>query len=395
MFSIRELGRAVDRPARAEARRRVGGREPGSGETARPAVLVCRHRQAAPAPIPGLLPIASWAGNAGGHQSFRSQRRPTSISPSTRRALRAIVITTGIGLPTISLVPLGAMWLYQSGYVLHWAMAVLAIVGGATAIELHWLGRPRRGYEPEDGPAAPEPELQAPDPRWSGGERRAWAEVERIARDVQPDRLSTRDEVLGLAIETIRAVASVLHEGRRNSHLQFTVPEALAIVEQVSGRLGTFVAENIPLGDRLTVAHAMTLYRWRGAIDVAEKAFDIWRLIRLANPVTAATYELRERMSRQLYEWGRDHVVGRIAETYVLEVGRAAIDLYSGRMEPHRHDLDFDGPGIDESVTGPPLRPPEMPPSEREPRSRWQALWSQTRGAGRTIGGAIFRRRRR
>jgi hypothetical protein len=50
------------------------------------------------------------------------------------------------------------------------------------------------------------------------------------------------------------------------------------------------------------------------------------------NPMSAITQEMREKVSRQLYEWGRDELARRLASAYVREVGRAAIDLYGGRL---------------------------------------------------------------
>jgi predicted GTPase len=76
----------------------------------------------------------------------------------------------------------------------------------------------------------------------------------------------------------------------------------------------------------------MWLYRWRGALQLAEKGYDLWRIVRLLNPVSAATHELRERFTRQIYEAGREHLARRLAQAYVKEVGRAAIDLYGGAL---------------------------------------------------------------
>ena len=100
----------------------------------------------------------------------------------------------------------------------------------------------------------------------------------------------------------------------------------------MSGELGPFVRENIPLGDRLTVGQVTTIYRWRSILGVAQTAFDLWRVIRLMNPASAITQEMRENVTRQLYDWGRDELGRRLAAAYVREVGRAAIDLYSGRL---------------------------------------------------------------
>ncbi|MEE9546005.1 MAG: GTPase domain-containing protein, partial [Hyphomicrobium sp.] len=58
----------------------------------------------------------------------------------------------------------------------------------------------------------------------------------------------------------------------------------------------------------------------------------LWRIIRLMNPMSAITQEMREKVTRQIYDWGRDELARRLASAYVREVGRAAIDLYGGRM---------------------------------------------------------------
>jgi predicted GTPase len=116
------------------------------------------------------------------------------------------------------------------------------------------------------------------------------------------------------------------------------VPEALAVIERASANLRTFLVGSFPLGDRVTLAQLMWLYRWRGALQLAEKGYDLWRIVRLLNPVSAATHELRERFTRQIYDAGREHLARRLAQAYVKEVGRAAIDLYGGalRFSPER-----------------------------------------------------------
>jgi predicted GTPase len=111
------------------------------------------------------------------------------------------------------------------------------------------------------------------------------------------------------------------------------------VIERTSKGLNRFLIENFPLGDRITVAQVMWLYRWRGALDWAEKGFDLWRIVRLLNPLSAATHELRERFTRQIYEMGREHLAKRLARAFVMEVGRAAIDLYGGALRVTKEDL--------------------------------------------------------
>ena len=248
--------------------------------------------------------------------------------------VRSAVVAAGLLLPTLTLVPLGSLWLWEHGYILHWALAVALLVTLAYLWQ-RWLFRrpfdppPREAVKPTSEPSV---DADAPDPAWTALERQAWQDVLKIARAVDPDRLASREALLAVATETIQRVAMRIHPEVTEPIWQFTVPEALAIVERVSRRLGRFFAANIPLSDRLTVARVLAFYRWRGALDVAERAYDVWRVIRLANPLAAATNEMRERLSRQMLQWGKDHLARQLTEAYIREVGRAAIDLYGGRL---------------------------------------------------------------
>ena len=68
----------------------------------------------------------------------------------------------------------------------------------------------------------------------------------------------------------------------------------------------------------------------RGA--TRQSAWSIWRIVRTINPLTAATYEMRERLSNSLFHWVKGTISGRLVRAYIHEVGAAAIDLYSGEL---------------------------------------------------------------
>jgi predicted GTPase len=240
---------------------------------------------------------------------------------------RALLLAVALLLPTLSLVPLGTIWLWQHGLVIYWAVAACLIVAAIYLMEKRLVtSLPAAPPPDEDESAAPA------DPNWTPRQDEAWAAVTRMASSVGPERLTSRDAVLRLGLDTIETVARQLHPERKDPLLQFTVPEALAVIERASANLRGFVVSSFPLGDRVTVAQIMWLYRWRGAVQLAEKGYDLWRVVRLLNPASAVTQELRERFTRQLYEAGRDHLARRLARAFVREVGRAAIDLYGGNL---------------------------------------------------------------
>ena len=243
---------------------------------------------------------------------------------------RIILLVLALLLPTLSLIPLGGLYLYEHGWLLPWAVAALAVAAAGFLVERRWMTSGERRLA----------KLEAADER-SRREghltlsERAWGDVRAIAAKVDPETLTSTDAVLALGQRTIDAVARRMHPEKSDALWQFTLPEALVIAERVSSRLGRFVETQIPLGDRLTVAQLMAVYRWRGMVGVAERAYDIWRVIRFANPATAVTHEAREQLSRAVVNWSKERVGRRIAEAYVDEVGRAAIDLYGGILRPH------------------------------------------------------------
>ena len=256
----------------------------------------------------------------------------------SRQTLWLLSIVAGLILPTLTLIPLGSLWLWQHGLLFDWAILATVLVGLAYILQRRLFPEPGRpaGYEPN----AEGTGLADASDGWTPAEETAWQDVLAIARRIDPGRVTNQQEALALAFQTIEAVARRLHPEVREPMWQFTVPEALAMLERVSKRLGTFVYDHVPLSDRLTVSQAIVLYRWRGSVRTAERAYDVWRLLRLVNPLTAATQEIRERLSRQLLQWGREHLTRQLAEAYVREVGRAAIDLYGGRLGIGQPELD-------------------------------------------------------
>jgi uncharacterized protein len=249
-------------------------------------------------------------------------------------AARYILVATALLLPTLSLIPLGGLYLWEKGFVLGWALAAFACIAVITLIQRRLIASAMSRVPPDDKSAAvPGDDVaRLGDPTWSPLEAMAWADVKMVAARVDLDRMNDLDAIVTLGRNTIEVVAERLHPTREDAIWQFTLPEALAIMERVSRRLGRMIETNVPFGDRMTVSQFISIYRWRHMLDAAERAYDIWRLVRLVNPATAITNEARERLSRALFQWGREHVMRRLVEAYVEEVGRAAIDLYGGRL---------------------------------------------------------------
>lgn len=246
-------------------------------------------------------------------------------TPAARTA-RIILAVSALLLPSLSLIPLGGLYLWEKGWLIWWALAALVTIAAVVGLQRRLLGGAplptSGGHKPLGGGG----ELMSP------AEKSAWAAVGRISDDVEIEKLDDAEAVFDLGHRVVNAVAQRMHPQKSDALWRFTLPEAMAIIERVSSRMGRAVVQTVPFGDRLTVSQFLTIYRWRHLAESAERAYDVWRLIRLANPAAAATHELRERLSRALLNKGREHITRRLAQAYVEEVGRAAIDLYSGRL---------------------------------------------------------------
>ncbi len=256
--------------------------------------------------------------------------------------LRSAMIAAALTLPLLSLTVFGTIWLWQNGYLLLWGISAFIVTLSIYGLE-RWVLR--LAPEPFDKPshAAPLSDTQGrtenlySDDDAQSPEDRARTAIRELSQKVDPSTLTSRDAVLQLGIDVVAAVAAPMNPGQKDPHWKFTVPEALVLIERVSSELNESIRTKIPLADRLTVGQLLAVYRWRSVIPLAEKAYDLWRIVRVINPANAVTGELRDKVSSQLLEGMRTEIMKKIARLYVKEVGRAAIDLYSGRLKPKTH----------------------------------------------------------
>ena len=260
--------------------------------------------------------------------------------------LAVAALAFGVLVPLLIAVVLGWVWLWENGYLVHWLVGTLAATLLAFAGRA-WLGARLGAGQQAGGITGAQPGAMAP------READAWEAVEAIAAEVSGARLTDREAAWALATETVEAVAQKMHPGIERPIWRFTVPELLLLIEQVSARLRPLIRDAVPLGDRLTVEQMLAIYRWRGLATTAERAYDLWRIVRLVNPIAASTQELRERLSKAVMEDLREELAKRIARLYVREVGRAAIDLYSGRLKfsPAERDAHVTGETVADRAT--------------------------------------------
>lgn len=236
-------------------------------------------------------------------------------------------------LPFLALLPLGVALLWQRGWVVWW------LVGAALCSLAGWA---LLRTAPKPAPVRPEPFTPARsdglDPHWTPAERRAWeTAVLPRAEAVDPASLTSLDAVRALASDTVAGVAAVLRPDADEALYAFTVPEGLALAARVAERMREALATKVPGAHHVTVRWLMRAYGWRPAIERSYALYKVvialWRVVRpIVSPQTVVAAEMKALAADLLTESGGSLLTRQFARLFVREVGRAAIDLYGGRL---------------------------------------------------------------
>jgi predicted GTPase len=252
------------------------------------------------------------------------------------RAFRHELIALALVIiPPLLVMPLGALWLLERGGML----AFLAICLGCAVIAggIMLYRRPK--------PMAATLEADTVPADWPARERAAYDKVEQFAREAPALSFSSQDEAVDLAHRTVDLVARHYRPDAANPLTTFTMPEALLSLETVARRLRRALLQSVPLSDRLTVTQLLWLPgAWEKAGRLGETAqhlYTLYRLVRpVINPAGSVMAEVRGLIQDELLTSAKATLQSRMTRLVILEVGRAAIELYSGRMKLDLAELE-------------------------------------------------------
>jgi predicted GTPase len=258
-----------------------------------------------------------------------------TLSDLLRSRWRELIAALLLLLPPLLLMVFGAVWLWEKGHAL-WFFAV-CLLGAVPAglILLRW----------HRATAAPEPTaLVLAEADWPEKERAAFEKVRHFAEVVVPLSLQDRDEALNLARRTVETVAMHYRADAANPLAAFTLPEGLLLVHRVSARLRRAVLDMVPLSDRLTLGQLAATHETIGKaaplVALSQDLYDIYRLLRpVINPAGAAMGEARRLIFDAAWDRGKERLQRKLTQLLVLEVGKAAIELYSGRLKHDEAEL--------------------------------------------------------
>ena len=221
---------------------------------------------------------------------------------------------------------LGFIWLFERGWLLWFVLASITLFA-VVRVTRHLVQR----RQPRTPPAR-EMESRAADPEWSPREVAAYTR----AQGLIGERLTVPlpwDALAPEALAVVELVAADLSGGKRTA-LDFTVPEALLLIDRVSLRYREFLRRHVPFSDQLSVRALYWLWRRQDkALAAWETGFLAYRGVRLVlNPAVGLLREVERAITSGMQDKLTDQFMRDAQAILLEEVAQAAVDLYSGRL---------------------------------------------------------------
>ena len=244
------------------------------------------------------------------------------------------------GLPVLALLPLGVMWLWRHDGLLPW-VAAAAVCFFIAGLLISAARRPRaRSADDRQGDTRAAP----PDADWGTHDKAAWQRVLAFSEGVSGEILNDQQAAMATARAVIVEVATHYRPDEAQPILQFTLPEALLLIERISRRSRRVIIDAVPGSRRLRIGQLLWLNEARRtAMAVAHTGGRVWRVgLWVLNPFAAVFSEARRTLQGFATSGLSALLADRVARIVVEEVGRAAINLYSGRLQADMDELGDD-----------------------------------------------------
>ena len=280
-----------------------------------------------------------------------------TLVASLRRYWREAVLALVLALPWLLLLVLGIVWLWEGGHVLAWALASAAL--GLLAWPLRRAVKRRADAEARLALG----HVAEPSPGWNAAEREAWAAVLAIADDTSPLSFTEADPIVVLLRGTVEAVARRFHPEASDPWARFSFPDALLLAERLCRDVRREALRHIPGARAMRLSHLLWVHRQSDRFGVVARlgwrlGNGLWRIARATlHPLQAAVQEVKDLVMDQTGAILSHRLRAYATRLLVIETGRAAIDLYSGRLalsdEEMRSARERDMAGAKAEVAGP------------------------------------------
>lgn len=238
-----------------------------------------------------------------------------------------LLVIASFALPVAVTSVLGFLWLGQQGLLLHFVGAA-GLFGGTVSL-LRWLARRRKRAAATVGDLAAEMSVSA-NPDWLPQEAAAFDRARRKIEAATATALPW-EELPDLARGIVDEVAKEF--GSRTA-LDFTLPEALLLIERSVTRYRARLRAHVPFADTVSLQTLRWVWRNRGNLSTAATAgWYGYRAVRvMLNPAVGIARELELIVAGGNSDWLSDQMMGVLQAILLEEVAYSAVELYSGRL---------------------------------------------------------------
>jgi predicted GTPase len=240
-----------------------------------------------------------------------------------------LLVVMVLGLPFVLLLLLGFLWLFEHNAILYFLAASLLI--SAVVVVLRNILRKRWRKDVETSAGAADMAVE-PDPDWLPTEKAVFSDVSRHIAGLTRTALPW-DDLPEQALDVVNRIAAGLG-GKNKSALNFTLPEALLLLESTASRYREHLRSKLPFADQISLATLYWLWRQRNRANLLWKvAQGSGRLARFAfNPAAGVLRELEQIVAGGNSAYVNENMMGVMQAVLLEEVAYAAIELYSGRL---------------------------------------------------------------
>jgi uncharacterized protein len=244
-----------------------------------------------------------------------------------------------VALPWLSLLGLGMLWLWQGKYV--WVWAIAAAIIGLPAIPLARLIRKRANVQARVALR----DIAEPSRGWNAVEQDAWAQVLAIADATSPFSFTETEPLVASARDTIEAVARRFHPQGQSAWARFSLPEVLLLAERLCRDVRREALRHVPGVRTMRLSDLLWLQQQNERYGAAAQmglrvGYNLWRVLRAAiNPLQAAGSETSSLLVDRAASVLSYRLRAYVTRLLILEIGRAAIELYSGRLTLSEEEL--------------------------------------------------------
>ena len=181
-------------------------------------------------------------------------------------------------------------------------------------------------------------DVAEPSRGWTGVENDAWNDVLKMADETAPFAFTDIEPFVSRGVATIEAVARRLHPQAGTAWAQFSLPEVLLLAERLARDIRREALRHIPGVRTIRLSHLLWVQRQTEQYGPTAETgwrvgFGLWRVARAAlHPIQAAGQETSGLFVEKTATVLSYRLRAYATRLFVLEVGRAAIELYSGRL---------------------------------------------------------------